>query len=146
MKARRSQDQRIQRRDRRAGTTRVLGPRLAAAWRGMLLAVMLAVSWQGFVAQTHRHPEGGSPFAGATVTVDVAASAEHKTPLKLPDSCPICRELGHAGSVLLPTPAEVAAPVAVAAPAADMRPALQAQMRPVSHRWQSRAPPQILQA
>jgi len=146
MKPRHSQDQRIQRRDRRAVPMRVIGPRHAAAWRGILLAVMLAVSWQGFVAQTHRHPEGGSPFAGATVMVDVAASAEHKKPLKLPDSCPICRELSHAGSVLLPTPVEVAVPVAVAAPAADTRLGIRAQVRPVSHRWQSRAPPQTLQA
>lgn len=146
MKARRPQDKRIQRGDRRAVMTRILGPRLAVAWRAMLLAMMLAVGWQGFVAQTHRHPEGASPLVGATVLVDVGASADRKTPLKLPDSCPICRELAHAGSALLPTPAEFTPPGATAAPAADLLPAIQSHVQPVSHGWQSRAPPQHLQA
>ena len=150
MKARQPQDKRIQRGNRRAVTTRILGGRLAAAWRTMLLAMMLAVSWQGFVAQTHHHPDSGSPFgistASATVLVDVAAGVDRKTPLKLPDSCPICRELAHAGSALLPTPAVYIPPVALAAPAADPLPALQTRVRPLSHGWQSRAPPQPLQA
>lgn len=149
MKARPLQDQRIQRGNRRAVTTRVIGGRLATAWRAMLLAVMLAVSWQGFVAQTHHHPDSGSAFAstmGATVLVDVAASADRKTPLKLPDSCPICRELAQAGSALLPPPAEFTPPVATAMAAADTPPALPSRIHPVSHRWQSRAPPQHLQA
>jgi hypothetical protein len=146
MKARQPQGKRIQRGNRRAVMSRVFGPRLAAAWRAVLLAVMLAVSWQGFVAQTHHHPESGSPFAGATVLVDIAASTDRKTPLKLPDSCPICRELTHAGSALLPTPAEFIPPVATAAPAADTPLALQTHVQPVSHGWQSRAPPQNLQA
>ena len=150
MKPRRPQEQRIQRGNRRAVTARVLGNRMATAWRAMLLAMMLAVSWQGFVAQTHHHPESGSPFgistASATVLVDVAASVDRKTPLKLPDPCAICRELAHAGSTLLPTPAEFTPPVAIAAPVADTPLALQTHIQPVSHRWQSRAPPQHLQA
>lgn len=147
MKARHIQDRRIQRGTRRAAMTRVLGPRLDTAWRAMLLAMMLAVGWQGFVAQTHRHPESGSPIAGtATVLVDVAASADRKTPLKLPDSCPICRELAHAGSALLPTPAELVPPVMIAAPAAETPLALPAHIERPSHGWQSRAPPQHLQA
>lgn len=149
MTARSSQDKRIQRGTRRAGTTRVLGrvlgSRLATAWRAMLLAIMLAVSWQGFVAQTHHHPESGSQFASTTVLVDVAASTDRKTPLKLPDSCPICRELAHAGSALLPTPALFTPPVAVPALAAETPLALPSHIQPLSHRWQSRAPP-ILQA
>jgi hypothetical protein len=150
MKAGRLQDKRIERGSRRAGTARIEGTRLAIAWRTMLLAMMLAVSWQGFVAQTHSHPEGVSPFAGATlgatVAVDVAASADRKTPLKLPDSCPVCRELTHAGSLLLPTPAEVTPPVAIAVLATDARVAIPARVHPVSHGWQSRAPPLLLQA
>lgn len=146
MKARHSQDKRSQRGSRRALTTRVLGPRLAGAWRAMLLAVMLAVGWQGFVAQTHRHPESGATVAAASVTVEVAASADHKKPLKLPDSCPICRELSHAGSALLPTPAGVTPPAEMAAPIADTPLAIAANVRPVSHRWHSRAPPEFLVA
>lgn len=146
MQARRSQDKRTKGGQRGAVTARILGGRLANAWRAMLLAMMLAVGWQGFVAQTHRHPEGASPFASATVLVDVAAGADHKTPLKLPDSCPICRELAHAGSMLLPTPAQVAPPALTAAPTAETRTAIPSNLQPVSHRWQSRAPPIHLQA
>ncbi|MES2988234.1 MAG: hypothetical protein V4808_10035 [Pseudomonadota bacterium] len=150
MKARQTQDKRIQRGNSRGVMTRILGDRLATAWRAILLAMILAVSWQGFVAQTHYHPEGATPFAGApmgaTVLVDVAASADHKKPLKLPDSCAICRELAHAGSMLLPTPAEFTPPVAIAAPVAETPPALQAHVQRTSHRWQSRAPPENLQA
>lgn len=147
MKARRFPDKRIRRGTGRAVMTRILGDHFASAWRAVLLAMMLAVSWQGFVAQTHRHPENGSPFAGTTtVIVDVAAGADRKTPLKLPDSCPICRELAHAGSVLLPTPAEISPPVMPAVPAPETPRALWTQVQPVSHGWQSRAPPQPLQA
>lgn len=146
MKAGHFQDKRIARGGRRAVTARVLGPRLALAWRAMLLAMMLAVSWQGFVAQTHRHPEDRSQSAGATVIVDIAASADRKTPLKLPDSCAICRELAHAGSALLPTPAEFVPPAPITAPVAEAPRALPAHVQPPSHGWQSRAPPQLLQA
>ncbi|RYY26034.1 MAG: hypothetical protein EOP62_11145 [Sphingomonadales bacterium] len=146
MKARRLQDKRIQRGNSRAVMTRVLGNRVAVAWQAMLLAMMLALCWQGFVAQTHRHPEGQTAFVGATVVVDVAAIADRDTPLELPDSCPICRELSHAGSMLLPTPVAVTPPVLMAAPVADLRAAIPAHIQPVSHGWQSRAPPQPLQA
>ncbi|RYE03511.1 MAG: hypothetical protein EOP61_04295 [Sphingomonadales bacterium] len=127
-------------------TAHILAPRIAFAWRTMLLAVMLAVSWQGFVSQTHRHPEGASPFGGGTVLVDVAASTDGKSPLKLPDACPICRELNHAGSMLLPTPVAIALPVQLDAPAAEPLLATPGHVQPVSHGWQSRAPPETLQA
>lgn len=146
MKPRRPKDKRIQHGNRRAVMPRILGPRVIHAWRAMLLAMMLAVSWQGFVGQTHYHPDGELPAASTTVLVDIAASGDRKTPLKLPDSCPICRELAHAGSALLPSPADFTPPVAIAAPAAQTPLALQTNAQPLSHRWQSRAPPQTLQA
>ncbi len=146
MKVQRSRDKRAQRGNRHAVIARILGPHLALAWRTMLLAMMLAVSWQGFVAQTHQHPEGASPFVGGTVLVNIAASADSDAPLKLPDSCPICRELNHAGSALLPVPAEIVPPVLRAALAPETSLASPADIRLASHGWRSRAPPQPLQA
>lgn len=112
-----------------------------------LLAVLTAFSWQSFVAQTHQHP-GLDPASAAiaTRTADAAPGVSGaQSPFDQPASCPICREIAHAGAYLLPTPVTFDAPAPVAfwrADAPSFRPVLAKR----SHAWQSRAPPLQLQA
>lgn len=107
----------------------------------VLLVAVLALSWQSFITQTHRHwPEDMAP-------VHVAAGAHLKpgvAPFRpapdLPANCPICREIYHAGTFLLPP--DIAIPQGLVAPVwlfLALALALTRQTR--SHGWNSRAPP-----
>jgi hypothetical protein len=133
-------------RSRRARALALAMPR-SNRFVALILALLFAVSWQSFVTQTHNHYDLGFVSAGTAAQADelyapktdTARSGKH-TPTQLPDDCPLCREVAHAGAVLLPPSIEIAAPALIAswvAVAALIALALAGR----SHAWQSRAPP-----
>ena len=119
----------------------VRGRRLAIA-----SAMLLTILWQSFVIQTHVHAAAGGY---ATAIADSAGTPTRlkagEAPSDLPATCPICQEVAHAGSYLSPAAVALQPPVAVHLSRTVMRsPATTLRQR--SHVWQSRAPPQQLQA
>ena len=127
-------------RGRRMGTWQA--KRLSAPWLAVLAAVLFAFLAQSFVLQTHQHWD---PIAAAK-----ADSAGPQKPGKAPaedqqTNCPICRELAHAGPVLLPAPIGLDAPALVSF-WLGITLLLGLSLAARSHAWQSRAPPIRLQA
>ena len=109
----------------------------------LLWMLLFAFVWQGFVAQTHRHPNPVA-IAAATTLASPDQSPAGDQPSDTPANCSICRELASSGPALLPVAAAIAAPgdlPFVEAAASLPRPTLVRRTRP----WQSRAPP-FLQA
>jgi len=97
--------------------------------------LVLAFSFQSYVAQTHIHD--AAPFSG-----NIAKDTHHdKSPLgNTPVECPFCQAVADAGHVFLP-----AAPllflseqwIELALPHLTLR----GKVYAVPHDWQSRAPP-----
>lgn len=113
------------------------GAAAAPRWRALVVALLLAFSWQGFVTQTHLHAPaeaGAAPAAPGTL-----ATPRHRRP-DPPASCPICRDIAHAGRFVLPPairwhrPEPSAAWLAAPLPVRWTRPSR-------SHAWLSRGPP-----
>jgi hypothetical protein len=129
-------------RDRRR---HVSGANLRLRWI-VLLAALLAFSWQSVVAETHRHVPGEAISGPLTARQgQQAQSADSRTPADAPATCPICRELAHANHYLPPTPFAFSAPRAPV----ELRPATVPVAWAVhrsAHDWRSRAPPLPLQA
>lgn len=122
------------------------GPsRLRSGWQAILLAVLLAFSWQSFVVQTHQHLNTGAFSGAANAQADANKQRPgRQSPGDLP-SCSICREISHAGTYLLPAPIDFEAPVPVTFwLGTALLSGLALASR--SHAWQSRAPPHPLQA
>ena len=119
---------------------------LRARWTAILLAALLAFSWQSFVTQTHVH--FGADAHMAAVSGETSSAARHDTGKGSPDTpanCPICEEIAHNGLYLLPILAVLEAPEP--APVWQAVTALRARaVRKPSHVWRSRAPPISLQA
>jgi hypothetical protein len=113
-----------------------------ATWFAAMMAILLAFTWQGFVAQTHRHY---GPAASANPTRVALQSPGKQSPSDLPATCPICSELAHAGQAVLPAPVAIAAPAESPVWLATTIP-LRLSLSQRSHAWQSRAPPAFLQA
>ncbi len=113
--------------------------RMRAGWRTMLLAALLAFSWQSFLIQTHRHYDRASVSSASA-----SRQSNRQLPADTPANCPICSEIAHAGPVMLPTPIEIIAPAPATFHAADTRP-LGLSLVQRSHAWRSRAPPHHLQ-
>lgn len=119
---------------------------MGAGWFATLMAVLVAFSWQSFVTQTHQHYSPGTASSVAPATADGAdpSRPDRQSPGDLPANCAICREIAHAGPVMLPAPIVLDAP----APATAWRAVtglLEETLVQRSHAWQSRAPPFQLQ-
>ncbi len=108
----------------------------------MVAALVLALSWQSFVTQTHRHsdPLAASIAAGSAQADSGAQKPGKPSPSDLPANCSICRQMANAGAALLPAPVAIAAPAYIAFHPATAPPLGEAAVQR-SHRWQSRAPP-----
>ena len=120
---------------------------LSARWLALVAAVLVAFLSQSFVTQTHRHwdPAATSAVTAAQSGGAAQQSPGRQSPADLPDNCPICRALAHAGPVLLPMAVAIDVPSPVSFwRAAASNPGLSLAGR--SHAWQSRAPPSQLQA
>ncbi|WP_264939953.1 DUF2946 family protein [Sphingomonas caeni] len=116
--------------------------RLSAAWLAVLAAVLFAFLSQSIVTQTHQHYD----FAKLAQADGAAPQKPGKpTPGDSQNNCPICRELAHAGPVLLPAPIGLDAP-ATAGFWLAVTLLLGLSLTGRSHAWQSRAPPIRLQA
>ena len=112
-------------------------------WAAMLAVLLLALSWQSVVSQTHRHFHAP---AGTVLAIAQDASSlpgkGQQAPYDPASDCSICRQIAHAGAALLPDP------VAIEAPAfAEFRPGETPPLDPASvrrsHAWRSRAPPAL---
>ena len=123
-----------------SATVRRPGGARRATWFATMVAILLAFSWQSFVAQTHRHYSA----AAATATSAQLQSPGKSSPSDLPATCPICSELAHAGQVILPAPVTLAAPAESPIWLATTAP-LTLSRTERSHAWRSRAPPIQLQ-
>ena len=113
--------------------------RAHSGWVVILLAALLAFSWQSFVTQTHEHFDPHTyPAAGEAKTAGPQGKAG--SPANPADTCPICREIAQAGHYLLPilvafhTPETIAFWLLVT-------PSLALVLCLRSHAWHSRAPP-----
>jgi len=108
------------------------------------IAMLLAILWQSFIIQTHVH---GAP-GGYAIADSAGAPTRLKAgeaPSELPAACPICQEVAHAGSYLLPAAVALQPPMVVHLSGAVTQ-MLAPTRRQRSHLWQSRAPPRQLQA
>jgi hypothetical protein len=119
---------------------------LRAGWIAFLLVTLFAFAWQSFVAQTHVHFGAENYAIGHAGKADALGRPKIVQPsAELPDECPICDEIAHAGHLLLPTSFALPAPE-TGTPLRGETPPF-AQLPPArSHGWQSRAPPSLLQA
>jgi hypothetical protein len=124
----------------------LLRPDLRKRWVAVLLAALLAFTWQSFVTQTHVHfgLERNSAAAGSSAAAPSRPIATQSS-TDLPADCVFCQEVAHAGHYLLPAPIAFQAPEPVAAWLLTIPlPVLTRNAR--SHAWRSRAPPLPLQA
>jgi hypothetical protein len=122
------------------------GRRLGAGWVAVLLAMLMAFSWQSFVAQTHNHfaaPPISTP--DGTVGVGSASTSDRNSPFDSPANCPICREIAQSAAYLPPAPIMLPAPQAMLVwLVAGLAFGLILERRSLG--WRSRAPPTPLQA
>lgn len=104
-------------------------------WRLMAVLLMVAFSFQSYVAQTHIH-QSASTAAAATVQ-----HRGHNSPAEnSPFDCPICQAVSHVGSFFVP---DVVMPFLAAQFVETANPQFyRADRGTAVHRnWQSRAPP-----
>ena len=121
------------------------GRRLGTGWLAFLFATLVAFTAQSVVAGTHRHVEWDSMVSATAGDATVKASPGLGGPIDSPADCPICRELAHSGSYLLPAAVAVEAPM----PRDDWQVAAIVSWPHLSQPplgWRSRAPPLHLQA
>jgi len=111
----------------------------------VLLAALLAFTWQSFVTQTHVHPAPHHALTAPGKAEHAVYAGTGEPSPDQPANCPICQEIAHAGLYLLPVPVALDMPAPATAWVA-VGPALAPQARPSSHAWRSRAPPHPLQA
>lgn len=122
------------------------GRRLSAGWVAVLVAMLVAFSWQSFVAETHNH------FARAQISTDAHATgivakpaSGRNSPFDSPANCPICREIAQSAAYLPPAPIVLPAPQAMLVwLVAGLAFGLILERRSLG--WHSRAPPTQLQA
>ncbi|WP_261300102.1 hypothetical protein [Sphingomonas alpina] len=102
-----------------------------------LTALLVALSWQSVVLQSHVH----APVAPSFGFTEQAghSSGEHRSPLA-PDNCPLCDEIDAAGVYTLGASIILVEPVAHAFwYGAEEKP--QSIDGEPAHHWRSRAPP-----
>ena len=114
-------------------------------WIAILLAALLAFSWQSFVTQTHEHFGSGTYSAVAGAKTATPQMKGGRSPTNPPDTCPICREIAQAGHYLLPTSVAFHTPETITH-WLTVTPSLVLALCLRSHAWLSRAPPIQLQA
>jgi hypothetical protein len=107
---------------------------LDKAWRLLAAAVLLAFSFQCYLAQTHIHESAGQ--AATTHQAQHSKAPAGNSPM----DCPFCQAVAHGGNFLTPDAALL--PLAMQWVAAPVSYHLPAPARgSAKHHWQSRAPP-----
>ena len=118
---------------------------MGARWF-VLLAALMAFSWQSFATQTHLHIYPGTRSVATAAGVVVSSQlTTGRSPTDEPANCPICQEMAHAGHYLLPTPIAFVAPQ-TSAPWLVVTPTVALLLRQPPRPWNSRAPPYPLHA
>lgn len=108
----------------------------------LLYAMLLALLWQALAAQVHRHLD--LPLASAQVSVSARGVGDSQpgAPLDSAAGCSFCRELAHAGPLLLPAAISIEVPAETAFRITPTRlHALDLLAR--APLWRSRAPPPL---
>lgn len=107
--------------------------------------MLFAFLWQSLAAQAHRHLDLPRASAQVLVFADGAGGSEPVTPFDSPADCSFCRELAHAGPLLLPAAISIEAPIedAFRIAATRLHTLVLLARAPL---WRSRAPPLPLQA
>lgn len=130
------------------GTSRPLrsGRRLGAGWVAVLLAMLVAFSWQSFVAETHNHfARAQISTTAATASTVAKSTSDPNAPFDSPANCPICREIAQSAAYLPPAPIVLPAPQAMLVwLVAGLAFGLILERRSLG--WHSRAPPIQLHA
>ena len=142
---------RMSHRQRRGGVAIDFAPANAVGRALMTFMAVVAVLLQTFVVQTHVHGSGGfdlsvgAPIASTASRVGqfdqpprAATDQGDKTP------CIICQTLATAGATVLAADPPLVSALGVIAHEARLN--IPVVPRPVSHLWQSRAPPTFLNA
>lgn len=118
-------------------------PARPRAWLATLAILLIAMAWQGFLLQTHRHAPALPSFTA--VQAADASGSEQQGPADHHPSCLTCLALAHAAPAMPSLPVALAAPIPaplfVTVFAGAPVPLRQKPARP----WQSRAPPVLLQ-
>jgi hypothetical protein len=126
--------------DRTALASRLAGVLTLALW-----AALLALVLQSVVAQSHVHGAQLRVTSTQSKSIPLALEPIHQAPDDSTSECPLCREAGASGSLLLPTSftlvGRLAHPIAI-----DESPRPQLTFASQPSAWQSRAPPPHLQA
>ena len=108
---------------------------------GLLLALLLALSFQSYVVGAHHHLRQRALHATTTASFGLEHSPTHghRGPAA-PDHCPICEEIAVAGAYLPAPSLDILAPTPFATwyPEVASRRAVPRQQ---SHAWRSRGPP-----
>ena len=116
--------------------------RRGSGWFAVMMALVLALSWQSVLTQTHDHRHVASLAEAAPHYDSGRHHQDDQAPSHLPAHCLTCRAAAHAGAAVLPAPVVFVAPsLASFQPAAIAPFGISAVQR--SHRWQSRAPPAL---
>ena len=104
--------------------------------------MVLALLWQGLAAQAHRHLAPLLASAQVSYLAVGAGGSEPVAPLDSSADCSFCRELAHAGPLLLPAAISVEAPIEAAfrITATRLRTLVLLARAPL---WRSRAPPPL---
>ena len=109
--------------------------RRVTGWRLIATLVLLAFTFQSYVAQTHIHD--AAPASAALIK----NLGHNKSPVdNSPLDCPFCQAVAHAGTFFMPVAPLLflsAQWIEMAAPHL----ALSASTGAAAHSWQSRAPP-----
>ena len=122
------------------------GRRLGAGWVAVLLAMLVAFSWQSFVAETHNHfARAPLPTTANAARPVTTSSSDQNSPFDSPANCPICREIAQSAAYLPPAPIVLPVPQAMLVwLVAGLAFGLILERRALG--WHSRAPPTQLQA
>lgn len=127
----------------RTGLRRFRGQRRFTPGWFALLTLILALSWQSFVTETHHHPHPASLAQSAVHFDSGRHHQDEQAPAHLPPAhCLICRATALAGAAVLPGPVAFDPPVLASFQPVSAAPLGGAAVQR-SHRWQSRAPPQL---
>lgn len=112
----------------------------------LLVATLFAILFQSFIVQAHAHTHHDmAPIVHSVATHALAGVADDGSTQPDESDCPICWEMAHAGTFVLPDDPVFLAPETRAIWVAALLPPVSVR-NVCSHAWRSRAPPLSLQA
>ena len=112
-----------------------------SARRFVTLLAILAFTFQCILIQSHVHGPQVAPSADHSVQASapyLPGGPDNDDPA----NCPLCQEMLHAGTYVMPVAAAIYLPVAIAFVSAPVVATVWRTITP-SHNWQGRAPPRI---